>query len=126
MDAIAERKWKLPNVRNVGASWNLKAIVLGEFTDWKVTAGWKEPITPARIAKDRRFFPLDEKLKLRADHWSEGAARVAARQGLQAKSFDKAAESYSDATVGSMSGDSVRRITEDFGQRLEEKRVSEA
>jgi hypothetical protein len=33
------------------------------------------------------FFPLDEKLKLRGDHWSEGAARVATRQGLQAQSF---------------------------------------
>ncbi|MEK6753917.1 MAG: hypothetical protein AABZ00_16790 [Chloroflexota bacterium] len=94
--------------------------------DWKATVAWKEPITPARIAKGRRFFPLDEKLKLRADHWSEGAARVAARQGLQAKSFDKAAESYSDATGGSISSDSVRRITEGFGQQLEEKRVSEA
>ena len=51
---------------------------------------------------------------------------MAARQGLQAKSFDKAAESYSDATGGSISGDSLRRITEGFGQRLEEKRVSEA
>jgi hypothetical protein len=47
---------------------------------------------------------------------------VAARQGLQAKSFDKAAESYSDATGGSMSGDSLRRITEGFGQALEDKR----
>jgi len=94
--------------------------------DWKVTAAWKEPITSARIAKGKRFSPLDLKLKLRADHWSEGAARVATRQGLQAKSFDKAAESYSDATGGSMSSDSLRRITEGFGQRLEEKRVSEA
>jgi hypothetical protein len=51
---------------------------------------------------------------------------VAVRQGLQAKSFDKAAESYSDATGGSMSGDSVRRITEGFGQELEKKRVEEA
>jgi hypothetical protein len=65
------------------------------------------------------------KLKLRADHWSEGAARVAAQQGLQAKSFEKAAESYSDATGGSMSSDSVRRITEGFGQALEDKRVKE-
>ena len=76
--------------------------------------------------RGRRFFPLDLKLKLRADHWSEGAARVAARQGLQAKSFDKAAESYSDATGGSMSKDSLLRITEGFGQRLEDKRASEA
>lgn len=51
---------------------------------------------------------------------------MATRQGLQAKSFDKAAESYSDATGGSMSGDSLRRITEGFGQALEDKRASEA
>jgi hypothetical protein len=29
--------------------------------------------------KGRQFFPLDKKLKLRGDQWSEGAARVAAR-----------------------------------------------
>jgi hypothetical protein len=66
------------------------------------------------------------KLKLRADHWSEGAARVGARHGLQTKSFDKAAELYTDSTGGSMSGDSVRRITEGFGQALEDKRLREA
>jgi hypothetical protein len=93
---------------------------------WKATADWKEPTTFARIVKGRRFSPLDVKLKLRADHWSEGAARVAAREGLQAKSFKKAAESYSDATGSSMSSDSVRRITEGFGQALEDKRVNEA
>ena len=63
---------------------------------------------------------------MRTDHWSEGAARVAAREGLQAKSFRKAAESYSDATGGSMSSSSLRRITEGFGQALEDKRVQEA
>jgi len=126
MDGIAACKWKRPNVSSVEKPWNLKATAPGGFMDWKATAGWKEPITPARIAKGRRFFPLDVKLKLRADHWSEGAARVAARQGLQAKSFDKAAESYSDATGGSMSKDSLLRITEGFGQRLEDKRASEA
>ena len=83
-------------------------------------------ITFARIVKGKRFFPLDKKLRLRADHWSEGAARVATRQGLQTKSFDKAAEAYSDATGGSMSGDSLRRVTEGFGQALEEQRVAEA
>ncbi len=76
--------------------------------------------------KGQSFFPLDVKLKLRADHWSEGAARVAARHGLQSKSFDKASELYNDSTGGSISGDSVRRITEGFGQALEDKRVREA
>ena len=36
----------------------------------------------------RVFPPLDRKLQLRSDHWSAGAARVATRLGLQAKSFD--------------------------------------
>lgn len=48
------------------------------------------------------------------------------RHGLQSKSFDKASELYNDSTGGSMSGDSVRRITEGFGQALEAKRVREA
>lgn len=51
---------------------------------------------------------------------------MATRAGLQAKSFKKAAESYSDATGGSMSSASLRRITEGFGQALEDKRVKEA
>jgi len=45
-----------------------------------------------------RLFPsLDQKLALRADHWSGGVARVATRLGLQAKSFDLAAAGFSDA-----------------------------
>jgi len=74
----------------------------------------------------KRFFPLDRKLKLRADHWSEGAARVAVRQGLLGKSFELAAEAYSDATGGNMSRDSLRRVTEGWGQVVEEKRKAEA
>src|SRR3989337_195994 len=98
MDEIQACKWKRQSASNAGKRWNLKDTVPGSCTGWKATANWKEPITFARIVKGRRFFPLDVKLKLRADHWSEGAARVAAREGLQARSFKKAAESYSDAT----------------------------
>lgn len=72
--------------------------------------------------KGRRFFPLDQKLLLRDDHWSEGAARVATRQGLLAKSFSLAAEAYTDAVGGSMSRDSLRRITEGWGQKVEKQR----
>lgn len=50
---------------------------------------------------------------------------MAARHGLQSKSFAKAAELYSDSTGGSMSSDSLRRITEGFGERLEDKRDRE-
>ncbi len=72
------------------------------------------------------FSPLDRKLELRADHWSEGAARVATRQGLQAKSFDLAAEAYRDAVGGAMSGDSMGRVTEGWGKAVEEQRQAEA
>jgi hypothetical protein len=77
-------------------------------------------------AKARRFFPLDQKLKLRADHWSEGAARVATRQGLQAQSFALAAEAYRDAVGGVMSKDSLRRITQGWGQQVEQRRQETA
>lgn len=76
--------------------------------------------------KARRFFPLDHKLRLRADHWSEGAARVAVRQGLQAKSFDLAAEAYEDAVGSAMSSDSLRRMTEGWGEKVEGRRKAEA
>jgi hypothetical protein len=65
-------------------------------------------------------------LKLRRDHWSEGAARVATRHGLQAKSFVLAAESYREAVGGSMSPDSLRRLTEGWGQAITSRRANEA
>lgn len=51
---------------------------------------------------------------------------MATRQGLMAKSFDLAAEAYADAVGGSMSSDSLRRITERWGRRLEEQREEAA
>jgi hypothetical protein len=75
--------------------------------------------------KGRQFFPLDKKLKLRGDQWSEGAARVAARQGLQARSFQLAADSYSDAVGSNISGDSIRRLTEGWGQAVAVQRDAE-
>ena len=68
---------------------------------------------------------MDEKLKLRGDHWSEGAARIAVREGLLGKSFELAAEAYSDATGGQMSKDSLRRVTEGWGQAVEDQRKAE-
>ena len=82
--------------------------------------------TSALGARGRRFFPQDKKLKLRADHWSEGAARVATRQGLQTQSFELAAAAYSDAVGGGMSRDSLRRITEGWGQQVEQQRQATA
>ena len=71
------------------------------------------------------FSPLDQRLALRADHWSGGAARVATRLGLQAKSFDLAAAGFSDA-VGRDLGGSAARLTEDWGRRVAEQRRAEA
>lgn len=51
---------------------------------------------------------------------------MAARQGLLGKSFELAAEAYSDATGGPMSRDSLRRVTEGWGQAVEEQRQTEA
>jgi hypothetical protein len=45
---------------------------------------------------------------------------------LQAKSFDLAAEAYSEAVGGTMSSDSLRRVTEGWGQVVEESRKAEA
>jgi hypothetical protein len=76
--------------------------------------------------KGRRFFPLDKKLALREDHWSEGAARVIARHGLKESSFESAAEAYTEGTGGSISGSSVRRITQGFGKQLAAAKEQEA
>jgi len=72
------------------------------------------------------FPPLDQKLKLRTDHWSEGVAAVAVQQGLQAQSFERAAEAYTAAVGGGISGDSVRRLAEGYGAACEAARVQEA
>lgn len=69
--------------------------------------------------------PLDQKLRLRPDHLSEGMARVAARHGLQAKSFDQAAEAVSEAVGRAMSGDSLGRITREFGSNVQQQRAAE-
>jgi hypothetical protein len=53
-------------------------------------------------------------------------ARVATRQGLQAKSFALAAEGYRDAVGGSMSPDSLRRLTEGWGEVVAGQREAEA
>jgi hypothetical protein len=72
------------------------------------------------------FPPLDQKLRLRHDHWSAGAARVATRLGLQAQSFDLAAAAFGDAIGCEISADSLRRITEDWGQAVAAQRQREA
>jgi hypothetical protein len=94
--------------------------------DWKGIRDWNEHTTFARSVQGKRFFPLDRKLQLRADHWSEGAARVATRQGLQAKSFVLAAAAYEEAVGGSMSSDSLRRVTQGWGRVVEAQRKAEA
>jgi hypothetical protein len=51
---------------------------------------------------------------------------VATRQGLQAQSFALAAESYREAVGGSMSPDSLRRLTEGWGAAIAGQREAEA
>jgi hypothetical protein len=51
---------------------------------------------------------------------------VATRQGLHAKSFDLVAEVYTEAVGRPILGDSVRRITQDWGQQVESLRNDEA
>lgn len=86
---------------------------------------WSEHTTSAQVVRGRRFFPLDQKLNLRGDHWSDGAARVATRHGLREPSFELAAEAYTDAVGGSMSGASMRRVTQGFGRRVAEAKDGE-
>jgi hypothetical protein len=79
-----------------------------------------------KFVKNKHFFPLDKKLRLRPDQWSPGAARVAVRQGLQAQSFKLAAESFSDATGCHMSREGMRLVTQGWGQAVDDKREKEA
>jgi hypothetical protein len=51
---------------------------------------------------------------------------VATRHGLQAPSFALAAESYREAVGGSMSPDSLRRLTEGWGEVIAGQRADEA
>jgi len=76
--------------------------------------------------RGRRFSPLDRKLRLRADHWSEGAARVATRHGLRAPSFRQAAEEYTDAVGGAISESSLRRVTLGVGEEIAAWKEGEA
>ena len=80
----------------------------------------------AKFVRNKLFFPLDRKLKLRKDPWSPGAARVAVRQGLQSASFKLAAESFSDATGCDMSREGMRRVTQEWGKAVDKKREQEA
>lgn len=76
--------------------------------------------------RNKRFFPLDKKLELRSDHWSPGAARVAVRQGLQAKSFELGAVLFSDATGCAMSKEGIRKVTGKWGKAVDKKREEDA
>lgn len=77
------------------------------------------------FVRNKRFFPLDRKLELRDDHWTPGAARVAVRQGLQSKSFELGAELFSDATGCDMSKEGIRKVTQEWGKAVDEKREEE-
>jgi hypothetical protein len=63
---------------------------------------------------------------LRSDGWSGGAARLMARCGLREPSFEQAAEGYREATGGPVSGASIRRVTQGFGQQVRAQHNAEA
>jgi hypothetical protein len=67
----------------------------------------------------------DHVLRLRRDRWSEGAARVALELGLQASSFDRAAQAYQLAVGSAMSADSIRNISAGEGAKLLALRAAE-
>ena len=79
----------------------------------------------AKNVKGKLFFPLDRKLKLRHDHWSSGIARLAVRHGLQSKSFLLAADLFSDSTGCDMSYEGIRKVTQEWGKAVNEKREQE-
>ena len=105
-------------VPGVAGGWPTRERGSGRpSTGWKAIRVWNAPTTSARPARGRRFLPLDEKLGLRADSWSGGAARVMTRCGLREPSFGQAAEGYQEATGGQVSGAGARRVTQVFGRK---------
>ena len=74
----------------------------------------------------RLFPPLDQKLALRADHWSGGAARVATRMGLQAQVVRFGGGGVQRCGGPAHLGDSLARLTEGWGQQVEAQRTQEA
>ena len=79
----------------------------------------------AKNVKGKLFFPLDRKLKLRHDHWSSGVARLAVKHGLQSKSFLLAANLFSDSMGCDMSKEGLRKVTQKWGNAVDEKREKE-
>ena len=65
-------------------------------------------------------------MQLRRDSWSGGAARVMTRCGLREPSFEEAAEGYRETTGGQVSGASIRRVTQGFGEQVREQQRAEA
>src|SRR6266849_5514817 len=87
-------------VSNAGVRWSSRAIDAGACRASKATCSYAALTASVPRAAARGFPPLDRKLKLRADHWSEGAAQVATEQGLPAKSFAVAATAFRRAVGG--------------------------
>ena len=64
------------------------------------------------------FFPLDEQLKLRDKHWSEGLARLAVKYSAKL-TFAEAAEALGEIGQSDISVKSVWRLTERWGAALQ-------
>ena len=74
----------------------------------------------------RRFFPLDQKLRLRKGKWSEGAAELATDMAMYAPSFAKAAKAYRKAVGSAMTRMSVWRMAISSGCKLARQKAAEA
>lgn len=53
-------------------------------------------------------------------------SRIATRQGLLGKSFERAAEAVSDAVGGAISRESVRQLTQEWGRKIDESHQTTA
>lgn len=75
-----------------------------------------------------RIFPLDEQLKLRDKHWSEGVAKRAVKYSGK-MSYEEASEALNDLGQMEISEKSVWRLTQHWGvalQRVETKEDEQA
>lgn len=73
----------------------------------------------------RGFFPLDRRLRLRRDSWSEGLVRACARLGTTQPSFEIAAQTVSDFTGVWISDSTVWRHHLEVTEKIQRQLLTE-
>jgi hypothetical protein len=73
----------------------------------------------------RGFFPLDRRLRLRRDSWSEGLVRACARLGTTQPSFEIAAQTLSGFTGVWISDSTVWRHHQEVTDKIEKQLLAE-